>query len=101
MIPLALLTETVTVDAYEGVNGHGAAIYGSPVDLRARFEGKRRMVKRADGQEVITSGTVLLRPDVSCPMKSRLTRDGRAYKVVEVLPVLELNRPHHLEVLVS
>lgn len=101
MIPSVLLNETLPLEPYEGINGHGEAIYGSPVDVRARFEAKRRLIKKPDGQEFISSGTVLLRPDVSCPLKSRLTRDGRAYEVVEVLPVSDLNRPHHLEVLVS
>lgn len=101
MIPLAMLPETVTIEAYEGTSGHGGAVYGAAQSVRARFEGKRRLVKKEGGQEFLSSGTLLLRPDVSCPMKSRITREGRAYEVVEVLPIMELNRVHHLEVLVS
>ncbi|MBE0430031.1 MAG: hypothetical protein IBX61_09220 [Thermoleophilia bacterium] len=101
MIPLSDLPDTIAIEPYEGTSGHGQPVYGSAVDARASFTGKRRLVKKPDGQEVVSSGTVLLRPDVNCPMKSRITRDGRDYEVVEVLPIAELNRIHHLEVLVS
>lgn len=101
MIPHALLNEDATLEPYEGVNGHGEAVYGAPQSVRARFDAKRRLVRKEGGQEVVSSATVLLRPTVSCPVKSRITREGRAYEALEVLSVSELNRVHHLEVLVS
>lgn len=99
MIPNAVLNETVALEAYEGTSGHNKAVYGSPVDVRCRFSARRRLVKK-DGQEIVSSGTVLLRPEANCPVKSRITRAGRAYEVVDVLPVSESNREHHQEVLV-
>ncbi|MBE0430065.1 MAG: hypothetical protein IBX61_09390 [Thermoleophilia bacterium] len=101
MIPLSDLPDTIAIEPYEGTSGHGQPVYGSPASVRARFIGKRRLVKKADGQEVISSGTVLIRPGMDVPIKSRLTRAGRPFEVVEVLPVAELNRVHHLEVLIS
>jgi hypothetical protein len=101
VISSALLNEDLPLEPYEGESGHNTHIYGTPVSVRARFVGKRRLVRKSDGQEIISSGTVLLRPDIVCPLKSRITRAGRAYEVVEVLPISELNRAHHQEVLVS
>ncbi len=101
MIPLSVLSETITFEPYEGESGHGKPVYGTAIEVRARFTGQRRLIKNKDGQEIISSATILIRPGIEVPIKSLITCDGRAYEVVEVLPFSELNRPHHLAVLVS
>lgn len=100
MISSALLNTDATLEPYEGNSSLGE-VYGDGVPMKGRFDGKRRMVKRSDGSEIISSGTLLVRPDVEVPMLSRITIDGRAYIVQEILPAKGLNRTHHLELILS
>ena len=100
MIPTALLTTEATIERYEGQSSL-QPVYASPVDIKGRFDSKRRMVKTADGKEIICSGTMLVRPDLDVPMHSRITINSRAYRVEEILPAMELKRVHHQELLLS
>ena len=89
-----------TVEDYQGSSSLGD-VYGDPVVVKGRFEGKRRLVKRPDGSEIICSGTFTVRPDVTVAMKSRVTIAGRAYTVEEVLPAEGLARTDHIDLLLS
>ncbi|MHB9054249.1 MAG: hypothetical protein ACYC5F_09755 [Thermoleophilia bacterium] len=100
MIPSTLLNTDAVLEPFEG-DASLDGVYGEKVQIKGRFDGKRRLVKRADGSEIISSGTLLVRPDLDVPMKSRITIDGRAYSVEEVLPAKALNHIHHLELLLS
>ena len=100
MIPDILFNETIEVEPLEGSSSVGP-VFGEKVKERVRFDGKRRRVTSADGQEIISSGTILTRPDGAMDMGARVTRQGRTYTVIEVLPAPALTGVHHLEVLVS
>jgi len=100
MIPSALLTEIVEVEPLEG-NASMGPVYGEPVIEKVRFDGRRRRVSGPDGKEIIGSGTILARPDSVMTIGAKVTRRGRVYTVVEILPIQGLSRVHHLEVLVS
>ena len=100
MIPSAVLTTDARLERYEGQSSL-KPVYGQPVDIKGRFDGKRRLVKTADGKEIICSGTMLVRPDLDVPMHSRITIEGRPYLVAEVLPAKELRQVNHLELLLT
>lgn len=104
-IPRASLRKRITIEAYQGESAYGP-VYGAPVTgVPARFEGKRRVVRKADGTDLVASGTLTLRPGVAIPDQSRVTvpvnGQDEVYEVVEVLPHENLTRTHHIEVLVS
>lgn len=105
MIPRASLRKRITIEAYQGESAYGP-VYGAPlIDVPARFDGKRRVVRKADGTDLIASGTLTLRPGVLITSQSRVTvpvnGENHVYEVVEVLPHEDLTRTHHIEVLVS
>lgn len=105
MIPITLLTNVAEIEPLEG-NASLGPVYGAKARERVRFDGKRRRVASAGGQgssgsEIISSGTIIARPDSVLNMGARVTVNGRAYVVVELLPVGDLNRVSHLEALVS
>lgn len=100
MIASALLNAAVEIEPLEG-NASMGPVYGAPVQEKVRFDGKRRRVSKPDGQEFISSGTILARPDSVLNIGAKVTKDSRAYVVVEVLPISELNRVSHLEVLLT
>lgn len=100
-VPTSLLRERITIEAFEGESAYGP-VYGAPVTgVPARFDGQRRVVRKADGTDLVASGTVIVRPDVTITTQSRVTIGADTYEVVDVLPAEGLARPSHLEVLVS
>lgn len=105
MIGRAALRKRITIEAYQGESAYGP-VYGAPLTgVPARFDGKRRLVRKADGTDLVASGTLTLRPGVAITSQSRVTvpvnGEDHVYEVVEVLPHEDLTRTHHLEVLVS
>jgi hypothetical protein len=105
-IPSSLLRETITLEPFEGSGAYGP-IYGAQQTLRARVEGKRRVVRKEDGTDLISSATAFVRPGVDIATESRVThlRHGASeptvYEVVDVLPGEGLSRPAYLELLLS
>jgi len=100
-VPTSLLRSRITIEPFEGESAYGP-VYGTAVaGIPARFDGQRRTVRKADGTDLVASGTLIVRPDVTIAAQSRVTIDSTVYEVVEVLPAEGLARPSHLEVLVS
>lgn len=105
-VPTSLLRQTVTVEAYLGDSAVGP-VYGSPTTVRARVEGKRRAVRRANGTDVISTASITVRPDVNIPTESRIvaphpvTGADETFEVLEVITGAGLARPSHFEVLVG
>lgn len=108
-VPTSLLRQRITVEPFQGISGYGEPVYGTKVDdVPARVDGQRRVVRKADGTDLVASATILVRPDLNIPEQSRVTvphpvtaGETIVYEVVEVLPQEGLTRPSHLEVLVS
>jgi hypothetical protein len=99
-IPTALLRDVMSVEPYEGESAYGP-VFGAAVDVRARVEGKRRLVRRPGGDDLIASATAFIRPESSVPEQSRVTFDARTYVVVDVLDAKDLTGICHREVLLS
>ena len=100
MIPSALTRESITVEPYLGNSAFGET-YGPAVSEKARVEGKRRRIKRADGVEIVSSATAYVRPDTSATMQARITWQSRFYDVVEMLPITGLHRVDGYELFLS
>jgi hypothetical protein len=105
LLPLSLLPDTITIEAYTGSGPYGP-IYGAGQQVRARVEGRRKMVRRggggerSDGVEVIGSATATIRPaDVT--VESRVTHGDRTYEVLDVVIGEGLRRPAYLELILG
>lgn len=98
-LPAWLLRHEVLVEPFEGTGPFGPQ-YGDQVTERAFVDEKRRLVRDAQGAEVVSETTVYMRLDAVCPAESRVTVNDRTTYVITAsrrdgggLPT-----PDHLEV---
>ncbi|MGW4411162.1 hypothetical protein ACWEJ6_44525 [Nonomuraea sp. NPDC004702] len=98
-LPAWLLRHQVYVEALEGEGPYGPEFADQVVE-RGFIAEKRRLVRDAEGAEVVSETTVIMRLDAICPAGSRVTVNGRTtYAIVSArqdgggLPT-----PDHLEV---
>lgn len=99
-LPEFLLQHTVTVEPWTGSGAYGD-VWGTGFTLACFVEDKRRLVRAADGSEVVSETTVYANRGPSIPNRSRVTLpNGRKPLVIVVsdhdggdLPV-----PSHLEI---
>ena len=85
MIPAQLLVHTASVEPYTGTGAYGDQ-YGSAVDVPCYYEGRRQLVRDADGAEAVSEGTLfadLEHGDTLSP-GSRVTVAGRRTWVLTV-----------------
>lgn len=73
---------TVTVELYLGSSGRGDQ-YGPGVEVTCFVDAKRRLVRAANGSQVVSSSTVFAPLGTDCPPRSRVTLpDGRTALVI-------------------
>lgn len=99
-VPTSLLPDVDTIEAYEGSSAFGPT-YADPVEVRARFEGRRRAVRTSAGVDVIASAVAIVRPDTVVAAEARYTHDGNEYTVLDVAPGEGLRRPAYLELILE
>lgn len=99
-LPSSLLRESITIRDYLG-DGADGSVFGPPRTARARFEGRRRAVRTAGGTDVISSGSVAVRPGQEAPVESRVECRGRTYEVAEVITLEGLTRPAGYELVLT
>lgn len=75
-IPAWLLVHTVLIESYVGESAVGP-IFGAPTTVPCFVDDKRRKVRSAVGDEVISETTVYCQLDVDAPVDSRVTVNGR------------------------
>lgn len=98
-IPAWMLREDVTIAPYEGDKGVGGPAYGSPVTLRAHVEPRKRLLVLPNGREVRSEMFALVAPGTVAPPESRLTYNGRAYRVLDTFDVPSpRGGVHHIEI---
>jgi hypothetical protein len=99
-LPPEFLVHTVTVEPWTGSGAYGD-VWGTPFGIACFVEDKRRLVRAADGSEVVSETTVYTNRGPEIPNRSRVTLpSGRKPLVIVVsdhdggdLPV-----PSHLEI---
>lgn len=99
----AYLKETVSVESYAGQGAYGPA-YGSAVTVRAHIDATRRLVRDAEGREVVSELTLYVHPDDASafPPESRVTVAGaHVSTVITSKPQTFRGRVSHCEVSVS
>jgi hypothetical protein len=100
-IPTQLLTTKATVSEYLGDSGVGGPVYGPERDLRGRFDARRRAVKTNAGVDVVSSGSLLVRPDTTVAVSSKVVIADRSYEVLEVAAPEGLTRPAYRELILG
>ena len=65
-----------------GVDGYGQPSFGSPVETKGRWLEKRRLVRNAEGEQVLSEVSVTLSPDEAVAVGDQLSLDGVAYLTV-------------------
>lgn len=81
MAGLGATLPTVQVEPYLGTGPFGPK-YGPAQPVECWRADKRRLVRNADGREVVAETTLYMRLSVDCPPESRVTVDGRARTVI-------------------
>lgn len=101
MIPTAALPDVLTIEPFQGSGAYGPQ-FGAAFTVRARVEGRRRAVRKADGTDVIASATAIIRPGApTIPVESKASHAGVDYEVLDVVRGEGLRRLAYLEVLLS
>lgn len=103
------LKDTVSVETHSGEGAYGPVYEtdgsGNPVvhTIRWNYDGTRRLVRGANGEEVVSEGTGQAHPDDAAQFtpESRLTIDGRTSTVLAVNPQTIRGQMHHLKVVCS
>jgi hypothetical protein len=81
------LAQEIWCCARTGVDGYGQPTFGSPAKLAGRWLEKRRLVRNAEGEQVISEVTVTLDPEAVLAVGDRLSADGSTYLTVIALSV--------------
>lgn len=99
VIPAFLLRFEAVVEPLTGEGSHGP-VFGAPVTVRCFWEDKKKVSKKPDGSELISSTTVWMLPTEVCPAGSRITVNGRTARVLASSLRVGggLPTPDHLEV---
>jgi hypothetical protein len=100
-IPASLLPHRITVAPYLGSSAYGPK-HGDAVTIRARIDGRRRVVKTPDGADLMSSATATIRPPgFEIAPESKATWEGREYEVLDVLPLTHLRAVAGYELLLG
>lgn len=82
LIPRFMLQHTATVEAYLGETGAGPQ-YAEPVTVRCFALDKRKLIRGANQDQVISETQLYCRPSVKIPPHSRVTVNGKQSTVID------------------
>lgn len=96
-----MLPHMITVQPYAGDSAFGP-VKDDPTPIRARVDGRRRMVRTSTGETVIGSAVATIRPQATeIPTRSKVVHGSRTFEVLEVVTIEELRRPFAVELILS
>jgi len=73
------LAQEIWRKARTGADGYGQPTFGAAVQTKGRWLEKRRLVRNAEGEQVISEVTVTLGPDEPLAVGDQLSADGATY----------------------
>jgi hypothetical protein len=76
------LAQSIWRKSRSGVDGYAQPVYRTPVATKGRWLEKRRLVRNAQGEQVISQVSVTLAPDEAVAVGDELSLDGVAYLTV-------------------
>ena len=81
------LAQDIWRKARTGVDGYGQPTFGASVQTKGRWLEKRRLVRNAQGEQVISEVTVTLGPEEPLAVGDQLSADGTTYLTVIAVSV--------------
>lgn len=81
LIPEWVFTHEAEFEPLEGEGAYGP-IFGPPVTERCLVDDERKLVRNAEGSEVVSDLTIFLRAGAYYPAGSRVTVSGRTTTVI-------------------
>ena len=76
------LAQSIWRKSRSGVDGYGQPTFGTPAQTKGRWLEKRRLVRNAQGEQVISEVSVTLMPDEAVAVGDQLSADGASYLTV-------------------
>ncbi len=76
------LAQDVWRKARSGADAYGQGTFGTPVQTKGRWLEKRRLVRNAQGEQVLSEVTVCLAPQEPVAVGDQLSADGQRYLTV-------------------
>jgi len=76
------LAQAIWRKARIGVDGYGQPTFGVLAQTKGRWLEKRRLVRNAQGEQVISEVSVTLAPDEAITVGDQLSTDGVTYLIV-------------------
>jgi len=76
------LAQTIWRKSRSGVDGYGQPTFGALAQTKGRWLEKRRLVRNAQGEQVISQVSVTLGPDEPVGVGDQLSADGTSYLTV-------------------
>lgn len=93
---LELMTQTATREAFSAYNTYAEATYSAGVSVNCRVVNKPRMVRNAEGKDVISNAQVWCYGTPGFSVKDRLTLpDGTQPVIIQVGKFPDENGNHH------
>lgn len=83
MIPPQLLVHTASIEPYEGSGAYGD-VFGTAFTLPCYYEGRRQIVRGADGDETVSEGVLYADLGTEIPTGSKVSVVGRDTRVLTV-----------------
>ena len=100
MIPSALLRQNLTIRQRVGEGATGP-VFGDPVTHAARIEPKRRQVRDAAGELVVSDAVAWLRPGAVVAVGDQAVIFSRTLTVLAVAEIQGLSRTEFLELTIG
>ena len=76
------LAQSIWLKSRSGVDGYGQPTFGAAVQTKGRWLEKRRLVRNANGEQMISEVSVTLGPDEPVGVGDQLSLDGSTYQTV-------------------
>jgi hypothetical protein len=99
-IPRNFLRDTITVEASQGSGARGPT-YASAAVIKASVQPSNRLAVMPDGRQIVADLQVLIRPEETVPVESRVTWLTKGYRVLMASPMPDEFRPTHIELLLG
>lgn len=99
------MAQVVEIEPQTGRDGYNKPTFGPAVKYQARVSGKQRMVKAADGRDVVASQTIYLGDSIDVSVNDQITLpDGYSPRQPNILSVSRIpdeNGLHHTTIYVG
>ena len=99
-IPNFLLNQDAVLEPHLGNSAYGD-IFGSPQNIKCRFEASNEKMRDNEGNEFVVRGRMFVHPEVEINSESKITFDGELYIAVVVAKQWTINNLSHKEVMLK